>query len=169
MNGENGRNVEKRRCKCLLLGIIFYLYASVAAVAIVLNGVDAADAMAAEPNQQQKHQHTEQRESRSQSGAGSGGGGGGGEIPLVRLPSNTLLKYTAYKDVSILHFHIPADTRTANFNFKAYEETKSAFRKYPLHTHHQHLAHISFGISRDNFIFYSFFVILFTVRSSILF
>lgn len=52
------------------------------------------------------------------------------QIPLVRLPSNTLLKYTAYKDVSILHFDIPADTRTAYFNFKAYEETKSAFRKY---------------------------------------
>lgn len=52
------------------------------------------------------------------------------QIPLVRLPSNTLLKYTAYKDVSILHFDVPADTRTAYFNFKAYEETKSAFRKY---------------------------------------
>lgn len=51
-------------------------------------------------------------------------------IPLVRLPSNTLLKYTAYKDVSILHFDVPADTRTAYFNFKAYEETKSAFRKF---------------------------------------
>lgn len=51
------------------------------------------------------------------------------QIPLVRLPSNTLLKYTAYKDVSILHFDVPADTRTAYFNFKAYEETKSAFRK----------------------------------------
>lgn len=48
-------------------------------------------------------------------------------IPLVRLPSNTLLKYTAYKDVSILHFVVPSDTRTAFFNFKAYEETKSAF------------------------------------------
>lgn len=130
MNGENGRNVEKRRCKCVLLGIIFYLYANVAAVAIVLNGVEAADGMAAEPNQQQQQQpHSEQRPLRSQNGSGSGGGGNG-EIPLVRLPSNTLLKYTAYKDVSILHFHIPADTRTANFNFKAYEETKSAFRKY---------------------------------------
>lgn len=53
------------------------------------------------------------------------------QIPLVRLPSNTLLKYTAYKDVSILHFDVPADTRTAYFNFKAYEESKSAFRKYP--------------------------------------
>lgn len=53
-----------------------------------------------------------------------------GQIPLVRLPSNTLLKYTAYKDVSILHFRIPTDTRTALFNFKAYEETRSAFRKY---------------------------------------
>ena len=52
------------------------------------------------------------------------------QIPLVRLPSNTLLKYTAYKDVSILHFRIPSDTRTALFSFKAYEETKSAFRKY---------------------------------------
>lgn len=53
-------------------------------------------------------------------------------IPLVRLPSNTLLKYTAYKDVSILHFVVPSDTRTAYFNFKAYEETKSAFRKQNL-------------------------------------
>jgi len=52
-----------------------------------------------------------------------------GQIPLVRLPSNTLLKYTSYKDVSILHFRIPADTRTALFSFKAYEESKSAFRK----------------------------------------
>lgn len=50
-------------------------------------------------------------------------------IPLVRLPSNTLLKYSSYKDVSILHFDVPADTRTAYFNFKAYEEAKSAFRK----------------------------------------
>lgn len=55
----------------------------------------------------------------------------GQQIPIVRLPSNTLLKYTAYKDVSILHFRIPIDTRTALFSFKAYEETKSAFRKYP--------------------------------------
>lgn len=53
------------------------------------------------------------------------------QIPLVRLPSNTLLKYTAYKDVSILHFDVPADTRSAYFNFKAYEESKSAFRKCP--------------------------------------
>lgn len=53
----------------------------------------------------------------------------GQQIPLVRLPSNTLLKYTAYKDVSILHFRIPSDTRTALFSFKAYEESKSAFRK----------------------------------------
>lgn len=51
-------------------------------------------------------------------------------IPLVRLPSNTLLKYTSYKDVSILHFDVPADTRTAYFNFKAYEEAKSSIRKY---------------------------------------
>lgn len=54
----------------------------------------------------------------------------GKQIPLVRLPSNTLLKYTAYKDVSILHFHVPADTRTAVFTFKAYEEPNSAFSKY---------------------------------------
>ena len=52
------------------------------------------------------------------------------QIPIVRLPSNTLLKYTAYKDVSILHFRIPKDTRTALFSFKAYEESKSAFCKY---------------------------------------
>lgn len=52
------------------------------------------------------------------------------QIPLVRLPSNTLLKYTAYKDVSILHFRIPVDTQTALFSFKAYEESKSAFSKY---------------------------------------
>lgn len=51
-------------------------------------------------------------------------------IPLVRLPSNTLLKYSAYKDVSILHFRIPSDTRTALFSFKAYEESRSAFRKF---------------------------------------
>lgn len=61
-------------------------------------------------------------------------------IPLVRLPSNTLLKYSAYKDVSILHFRIPADTRTALFSFKAYDESKSAFRKCsppsPLYSRH---------------------------------
>lgn len=75
---------------------------------------------------------------------GRGGGSGNGDvaqeqfqeqqnaqqIPLVRLPSNTLLKYTAYKDVSILHFRVPWDARTALFTFKAYEETKGAFRKY---------------------------------------
>lgn len=53
-----------------------------------------------------------------------------GQIPLVRLPSNTLLKYSAYKDVSILHFRIPTETRTALFSFKAYEESKGAFRKF---------------------------------------
>lgn len=52
-----------------------------------------------------------------------------GQTPIVRLPSNTLLKYTAYKDVSILHFRVPQDTRTAMFSFKAYEESKSAFRE----------------------------------------
>uniref|UniRef100_A0A182QQ88 EGF-like domain-containing protein n=1 Tax=Anopheles farauti TaxID=69004 RepID=A0A182QQ88_9DIPT len=52
-----------------------------------------------------------------------------GQIPLERLPSNTLLKYTAYKDVSILHFRIPTDTRTAFFSFKAYEESKGAFQR----------------------------------------
>ncbi|XP_055371744.1 uncharacterized protein LOC129605811 [Condylostylus longicornis] len=51
------------------------------------------------------------------------------QVALVRLPSNTLLKYTAYKDVSILHFRIPPDTRTALFTFKAYEESKSAFQR----------------------------------------
>ncbi|XP_055524828.1 uncharacterized protein LOC129718259 [Wyeomyia smithii] len=57
------------------------------------------------------------------------GNGFEGQIPLERLPSNTLLKYTAYKDVSILHFRIPTDTRTAFFSFKAYEESKSAFQR----------------------------------------
>jgi hypothetical protein len=52
------------------------------------------------------------------------------QIPLVRLPSNTLLKYTAYKDVSIQHFLIPMDSRSALFSFKAYEESKSALSKY---------------------------------------
>jgi hypothetical protein len=50
----------------------------------------------------------------------------GHQIPLVRLPSNTLLKYTAYKDVSIQHFLIPMDTRSATFSFKSNEEPKSA-------------------------------------------
>lgn len=48
---------------------------------------------------------------------------------IVRLPSNSLLKYTSYKDVSILHFRVPPDTRHAYFTFKAFEESKSAFRK----------------------------------------
>lgn len=51
------------------------------------------------------------------------------QIPLVRLPSNTLLKYTAYKDVSIQHFLIPMDSRSVLFSFKAYEESKSALSK----------------------------------------
>lgn len=52
------------------------------------------------------------------------------QIPLVRLPSNTLLKYTAYKDVSIQHFLIPMDSRSALFSFKAFEESKSALSEY---------------------------------------
>lgn len=55
-----------------------------------------------------------------------------GQIRIVRLPDNILMKYTAYKDVSILHFRIPEDTRTAYFNFKAFDESKSAIRKYLL-------------------------------------
>ncbi|CRK88937.1 CLUMA_CG002537, isoform A [Clunio marinus] len=51
------------------------------------------------------------------------------QIPLVRLPSNTLLKYTAYKDVSIQHFLMPMDSRSAMFSFKAYEESKSALTR----------------------------------------
>ncbi|XP_030245650.1 uncharacterized protein LOC108649959 [Drosophila navojoa] len=47
----------------------------------------------------------------------------------VRLPSNTLLKFGAYKDVSILHFRVPLDTRTAYFSFKAFEESKSSFQR----------------------------------------
>lgn len=50
----------------------------------------------------------------------------GQQIPLVRLPSNVLLKYTAYKDVSIQHYLMPEDTRSATFSFKSYEESKSA-------------------------------------------
>lgn len=50
----------------------------------------------------------------------------GQQIPLVRLPSNVLLKYTAYKDVSIQHYLMPTDTRSATFSFKSYEESKSA-------------------------------------------
>ncbi|KAG5671933.1 hypothetical protein PVAND_002101 [Polypedilum vanderplanki] len=53
----------------------------------------------------------------------------GQQIPLVRLPSNTLLKYTAYKDVSIQHFLIPMDSRSAMFSFKSYEESKSALTR----------------------------------------
>lgn len=57
----------------------------------------------------------------------------GQHIPLVRLPSNTLLKYTAYKDVSIQHFLIPMDTRSAMFSFKSNEESKSALSEcWPL-------------------------------------
>ncbi|XP_054086827.1 uncharacterized protein LOC105219972 isoform X3 [Zeugodacus cucurbitae] len=48
---------------------------------------------------------------------------------IVRLPLNTLLKYTDYKDISILHFKVPDDTRTAFFGFKAYEEGKSTFHR----------------------------------------
>lgn len=48
---------------------------------------------------------------------------------VVRLPSNTLLKFTSYKDVSILHFRMPEDTRRAMFTFKAIEESKSAFQR----------------------------------------
>ncbi|XP_034112878.1 uncharacterized protein LOC117573659 [Drosophila albomicans] len=46
----------------------------------------------------------------------------------VRLPSNSLLKYTSYKDVSILHFEVPPDSRAAYFSFKAFEESKSTFQ-----------------------------------------
>ncbi|EDV93871.1 uncharacterized protein LOC6564405 [Drosophila grimshawi] len=48
---------------------------------------------------------------------------------IVRLPSNTLLKYTSYKDVSILHFRVPSDSRAAYFTFKATEESKSSFQR----------------------------------------
>ncbi|XP_034664948.1 uncharacterized protein LOC117899194 isoform X1 [Drosophila subobscura] len=48
---------------------------------------------------------------------------------IVRLPSNSLLKYTSYKDVAILHFRIPPDSRDAYFTFKAFEESKNAFQR----------------------------------------
>jgi hypothetical protein len=69
-------------------------------------------------------------ESSTASSISDGNQNGSQQVPLVRLPSNTLLKYTAYKGVSILHFRIPTDTRSAVFSFKAYEESKSAFSKY---------------------------------------
>lgn len=47
--------------------------------------------------------------------------------PIIRLPSNSLIKYTAYRDVSILHFQVPRDTRTLYYSFRAHEEFKSAF------------------------------------------
>lgn len=49
--------------------------------------------------------------------------------PIIRLPSNSLIKYTAYRDVSILHFQVPRDTRTLYYSFRAHEEFKSAFCK----------------------------------------
>lgn len=49
---------------------------------------------------------------------------------VLRLPLNNLFKYTAYKDISILHFKVPADTRAAFFAFKAFEEGKSTFCKF---------------------------------------
>ncbi|XP_017143120.1 uncharacterized protein LOC108156266 [Drosophila miranda] len=48
---------------------------------------------------------------------------------IVRLPSNSLLKYTSYKDVAILHFRVPPDSRAAYFTFKAFEESKNAFKR----------------------------------------
>lgn len=50
--------------------------------------------------------------------------------PIIRLPSNSLIKYTAYRDVSILHFQVPRDTRTLYYSFRAHEEFKSAFCEY---------------------------------------
>lgn len=49
--------------------------------------------------------------------------------PIIRLPSNSLIKYTAYRDVSILHFQVPRDSRTLYYSFRAHEEFKSAFCK----------------------------------------
>lgn len=120
MNRRNGRNVEKRY-KCMLLGTILYLYVNT--LAIVVN------AQSIQPQHEQYHHHHQQQHQQQQQKPSDERYHQREQIPLVRLPSNTLLKYTAYKDVSILHFHIPTDTRTAHFNFKAYEETKSAFRK----------------------------------------
>lgn len=60
----------------------------------------------------------------------------GQQIPLVRLPSNTLLKYTAYKDVSIQHFLMPMNSRSAMFSFKSYEESKSALSEQSCYSKH---------------------------------
>ncbi|XP_017873944.1 PREDICTED: uncharacterized protein LOC108621256 [Drosophila arizonae] len=78
----------------------------------------------------------------------------------VRLPSNTLLKYGAYKDVSILHFRVPLDTRVAYFSFKAFEESKSAFqRKCKVKDVSLHLKAKSFPvISPENITFPKYFL-----------
>lgn len=116
MNCGNGRSGEVRY-KCMLLGTVLYLYVNAFAIVVDAQTIQLQqEQQHPPPSPQQKHSDERYRQRE--------------QIPLVRLPSNTLLKYTAYKDVSILHFHIPTDTRTAHFNFKAYEETKSAFRKF---------------------------------------
>lgn len=116
MDSGNSKNVQM--CyKCMLLGTVLYLYAN----AVVQTQAQIQKQQQYE-RQEQHYQHQMQHEKHEQQQHE--------EIPLVRLPSNTLLKYTAYKDVSILHFHIPTDTRTAYFSFKAYEETRSAFCKF---------------------------------------
>lgn len=70
--------------------------------------------------------------SSSAGGNSDSGTTGYGSIPspTIRLPSNSLIKYTAYRDVSILHFQVPRDTRTLYFSFRAHQEFKSAFCKY---------------------------------------
>lgn len=98
----------------MLLGTILYLYANVVVEAQQQHELYLQNS---QEQQQEKHDIREHLQQQHE------------QIPLVRLPSNTLLKYSAYKDVSILHFHIPTDTRTAYFSFKAYEETRSAFCK----------------------------------------
>uniref|UniRef100_A0A1I8PVV4 EGF-like domain-containing protein n=1 Tax=Stomoxys calcitrans TaxID=35570 RepID=A0A1I8PVV4_STOCA len=46
----------------------------------------------------------------------------------ARLSSITLLKYSSYRDVSILHFLIPPDTRRVLFTFKATEQSSSILK-----------------------------------------
>lgn len=117
-------------CHLLVVGIVLYFCANVHAIDDASEQQRQAEQQQApvvsiQQQQQQQQQRQQQQDQIHQHRP----------IPLVRLPSNTLLKYTAYKDVSILHFRVPTDTRSAYFSFKANEETRSAFRKYNIFYH----------------------------------
>lgn len=137
---------------CILFGIVLYFCANVGAI----DGPVERLAQQQQPEQLAQNQSEQQQQQQQQEQIYHHR-----PIPLVRLPSNTLLKYTAYKDVSILHFRVPTDTRFAYFSFKANEETRSAFREYKIrinsHTYlcaksggtstFSHPSHVHFNIS----------------------